>query len=197
MIAGVVLAAGVGRRFGSRKQLADLRGHPLLEHVLAATAAAPLDCVFVVLGAYAAPIWRRVPMHGAQVVFCEGWGDGLGASLRAGVEAADASGAEAAAIVLGDQPLISPEALTRTISARGECPAVRATYHGVGGHPVLLERELFPRVRELRGDAGARTLLREVPVHEVPCDDLGSPFDVDTPAQLARLRSSPSRLGIG
>jgi molybdenum cofactor cytidylyltransferase len=190
LIAGVVLAAGAGRRFGARKQLADLEGRPLLEHALLALAAAPLDRTFVVLGAGAEQVRRRVPMHGADPIVCDAWQAGLGASLRTGLGAAEAAGAEAVAIVLGDQPLISPRALARTIEARGAWPAVRATYGGEPGHPVLLERRLFAAVRMLRGEQGARELLAEVPVCLVPCDDAGSAADVDTPLQLEWARAA-------
>jgi molybdenum cofactor cytidylyltransferase len=185
VIAGVVLAAGAGRRFGTRKQLAELNGRPLLEHVLRAMAAAPLDRVIVVLGANAQEVSRRVELHGAEPVICDRWEGGMSASLRAGIDAAGS--AAALAIVLGDQPLISTEAITRVVTARGDAAAVRATYDGVPGHPVLLKRELFLRARELRGDTGARALLSGVSVREVACDDLGSPDDVDTPEQLAQL----------
>jgi CTP:molybdopterin cytidylyltransferase MocA len=71
--------------------------------------------------------------------------------------------------------------------------AVRATYGGVPGHPVLLERTLLARVEELHGDAGARELLHGVPIREVACDGLGSPDDVDTPEALAALQGAATR----
>ncbi|HET6998998.1 MAG TPA: nucleotidyltransferase family protein [Solirubrobacterales bacterium] len=188
MIAGIVLAAGGGRRFGGHKQLAELDGRPLLEHALRAMAAAPLDRVFVVLGADAAEVQRQVDPHGAEPVFCDGWEDGMSTSLRTGVDAADAAGADAVVIALGDQPRLSPRAVGRLIDARGEAAALRASYGGIAGHPVLLERKLFSLVRELHGDDGARAVLVAYRARKVACDDLGSPFDVDTPADLARLR---------
>jgi CTP:molybdopterin cytidylyltransferase MocA len=90
---------------------------------------------------------------------------------------------------LGDQPRLSAEAITRVVSQRGADElAVRATYGGVPGHPVLLERTLLSRVGELHGDAGARELLFGVPIREVACDGLGSPDDIDTPQALAALQ---------
>jgi nicotine blue oxidoreductase len=162
----------------------------MLTHVLRAMAGAPLDHVFVVLGANAEEVCDRVEMHGATPVFCDRWEAGMSASLRAGIDAADYAAADAALIVLGDQPLISADAIARVAAWRGHVGAVRATYGGTPGHPVLLERELFDRARELHGDTGARALLVEIPVRLVSCDDVGSPIDVDTPAQLARIRRS-------
>lgn len=192
MIGGLVLAAGASERFGGRKQLADLGGRPLLEHVLIAMEEAPVDRTVVVLGAHADEVREGVPLHGAEAVVCDDWQEGLGASLRAGVCAL--AGCDAVAVALGDQPRLSSEAVARVISQRGADElAVRATYGGVPGHPVLLERTLLGRVRELHGDTGARGLLHGVPVREVACDGLGSPDDIDTPAALAGLREVMAR----
>lgn len=192
MIGGLVLAAGASERFGGRKQLAVLEGRPLLEHALMAMTGAGLDRVVVVLGSHASEVLEGVPLHGAEAVVCSDWQDGLGASLRAGVAALD--GCEAVAVALGDQPRLTSVAIARVVSQRGADElAVRATYGGVPGHPVLLERTLLSRVGELRGDAGARELLHGVPIREVACDGLGSPDDVDTPAELQRLQGSSAQ----
>jgi molybdenum cofactor cytidylyltransferase len=197
VIAGVVLAAGAGRRFGAPKQLAPLGGRPMLERVLAAIAAAPLDRVFVVLGAEAEAIVAGVDLRGTEPVICDDWEAGLSASLRTGVACADASGAESVVVVLGDQPMISPNSIAKTIAARGDVAAVRANYGGTPAHPVLLERELFAKVGGLRGDAGARDLLTGVPVREVDCDGLGSPADVDTPLELEAVQARASFYWLG
>lgn len=186
MIAGLVLAAGAGSRFGGRKQLAELRGRPLLEHALAAMGAARLHRVVVVLGADADLILARADLRGARAVVCPDWAEGQATSLRAGLDAVGE--VDAVVVALGDQPLLSPFAMTRVVAARApEADAVRATYAGVAGHPVLLERRTFPRLRALRGDTGARELLRDLRVLDIPCDGLGRPDDVDTPEQLEVL----------
>jgi CTP:molybdopterin cytidylyltransferase MocA len=189
MVGGLVLAAGGSSRFGAPKQLAVLEGRPLLEHVLAAMAGAGLDRIVVVLGANAPEVAAGVPLHGAEVVVCEDWAKGLAVSLRAGVAAL--GDCDAVAVALGDQPRLSTEAIVRVVSQRGSDElAVRATYGGVPGHPVLLERTLLARVAKLRGDSGARELLHGVPIREVACDGLGSPDDVDTPEALAALQAA-------
>ena len=183
-----MLAAGAGERFGGRKQLAELDGRPLLEHALAAMAAAPLDRVVVVLGAQAEQVRAGVDLHAAQVVICPDWEEGQAASLRAGIAALTA--ASAAVVVLGDQPRISARAVERVLGERSpEALAVRATYDAKPGHPVVLERALFGAISRLRGDDGARALLGGVAVRDVACDGLGRPDDVDTPEQLEVLRS--------
>jgi len=184
-IGGLVLAAGAARRFGSPKQLAPHRGRPLLEHALAAIAAADgLERRVVVLGAGAAAIRAAVDLQGVEVVLCEGWEEGQAASLRAGVTAL-ADTVDAVVVTLGDQPEIDPRAIERIAAARdGRADAVRATYAGRPGHPVLLERPLLAEVAGLRGDEGARRLLASATVRLVSCDGLGGDLDVDLREQL-------------
>jgi len=189
VIGGVVLAAGGARRFGAPKQLAPLRDRPLLEHALAVMAAAPLDRLVVVLGAHAAAIRREVDLHGAEPVLCTEWDRGQSASLRAGVAAL--RDAETVVVALGDQPFLSPRAVDALIGARRPgAQAVRATYGGFPGHPVLLERSMFSAILALSGDEGARHLLAGPGVRDVACDGLGRPDDVDTLEQLAAAERS-------
>jgi molybdenum cofactor cytidylyltransferase len=189
-IVSVVLAAGAATRFGGRKQLASLCGRPLLEHALAAAAASSSDSTLVVLGAYADEIEAGVELGGASVVRCPDWADGRQASLRAGLAALGPDVA-AALVTLGDEPFVSPAAGRRLIAARRPgVRALRATYAGRPGHPVLIERELFKSLASLPGPgASPATVLREAGVEAVACDDLGEPVDVDTPAQLAALET--------
>lgn len=189
MIAGLVLAAGAARRFGAPKQLAELAGRPLLEHALAAMTSAPLDRVVVVLGAYADEIRARVDLHGAESVVCAEWTEGQSASLRSGIGALEGE-AVAIAVALGDQPLLSPAAVARVLAGRGRTyDAVRATYGGRPGHPIVLERALFPRLTALTGDTGAREVLADANVREVDCGGLGRPTDVDTLEELQAVRA--------
>jgi molybdenum cofactor cytidylyltransferase len=188
VIGGLVLAAGQASRFGTAKQLALLDGRPLLEHAVQAITAALAGRVVVVLGSGAEEVIAGVDLHGAEPHVCSRWQEGQAASLACGL--AELPECEAVVVVLGDQPRVSPDAIRRVIAARGGgALAVRASYGGDPGHPVLLERELFGRLRDVSGDHGARNLLMSVPVREVPCEDLGGGEDVDTPAELDALRA--------
>jgi CTP:molybdopterin cytidylyltransferase MocA len=188
LIGGLILAAGKGRRFGGYKQLAQLDGRPLLEHAARTMIASPVGRVVVVLGAGAEHVIAQVDLHGADPIVCERWEEGQSASLAFGL--GELSECDAVVVTLGDLPNLSTNAIRRVIAARGPgVEAVRATYAGEPGHPVLLERELFERLRDVSGDHGARNLLLSVSPREVPCDDLGGGEDVDTPAQLDTLRA--------
>jgi molybdenum cofactor cytidylyltransferase len=180
MTAGVVLAAGAGRRFGGPKQLARVGGRPLVEHALAAVRG--LDRVVVVLGARAEEIRAGADLTAAEVVVCPEWAEGMGASLRHGLAAA--AGADEVVIVLADQPFITPAVVARVLAAPGD--AARAVYEGAPGHPVVLRRPVLARVGELRGDSGFRDLFGEVT--EVECADLADPTDIDTQADLEVVR---------
>jgi molybdenum cofactor cytidylyltransferase len=183
VIGGIVLAAGAGRRFGGPKQLAELGGRPLLEHAVEAMSAVPaVGRVVVVLGARADEVRAGCDLSGAEVVVAEDWDEGLSASLRAGIDAL--AGAQALIVTLGDQPFITPQVIARFVDERGTC---RAAYRGEPGHPVRLTPAVASRARRLRGEAGARELLRGVRL--VECGHLCAPDDIDTRPQLEAVRT--------
>jgi nicotine blue oxidoreductase len=113
----------------------------------------------------------------ARLVNCPDWERGGGASLRCGLRALS-SDAAAAAVLLADGPDLAPAAIDRVVAAwrAGAGEVVAASYGGVRGHPVVLDRSLWDRVP----DEGARALDPVL----VPCDDLGDPGDVDRPEDL-------------
>jgi CTP:molybdopterin cytidylyltransferase MocA len=184
--AGLILAAGAGRRFGGTKQLADLHGRPLLEHAIEAMLAVPaLDPVLVVLGHAADAILARIDFGDAEVVVCEEWDRGQGFSLRRGIAALGHAGS--VVITLGDQPFITPEVITEALDQLEGWDAVRANYDGQPGHPVVLGRSVMDAVSELDGDVGARDLLARFRVRDWEAGHLASATDVDTPEELASL----------
>ena len=188
MIAGVVLAAGGSKRFGSAKQLALIDGRPMLEHAIRAMSTSGVGRVLVILGSDAEDVVAGIDLHGAEPFVAERWAEGQSASLATAL--AELQDCDAVVVTLGDQPRMSPDAIRRVVAARGNgVAAVRATYGGKPGHPVLLERDLFERLRDVTGDHGARNLLLSVNTREVPCDDLGGGEDVDTRAELDALRA--------
>jgi CTP:molybdopterin cytidylyltransferase MocA len=190
VIAGVVLAAGGATRFGGPKQLADLDGHPLLEHAIRSIAAVPaIERIVVVLGARADEIRARVDFGPAEVVVCEDWASGQSASLKAAIAAI--AGAEAAVITLGDMPRVTAQVIARFADLAAEHGAdarARAVYDGVPGHPVVLGRGHFAAVAAIEGDVGARDLLRSIGVHRIECAHLSSAVDIDTPEDLRALQ---------
>jgi CTP:molybdopterin cytidylyltransferase MocA len=188
-VAGLLLAAGAGRRMGGPKALVELDGEPLVRRGIRLLSEGGCDPVVVVVGAAATEV--EPLCEGGQVVTALDWHTGMAASLRAGLEALDRSTSTACVIALVDQPLVSGAAVERLLAAReaGAVAAV-ATYDGRQRNPVLLDRSVWSGVTGAAvGDAGARTWLRQHPqlVVEVDCSDTGSPDDVDTPEDLHAL----------
>jgi molybdenum cofactor cytidylyltransferase len=183
LIAGLILAAGEGRRFGtSPKLMAEIGGRPLLEHAIRAQCAVPeLERVLVVLGAHAEQITLAVDFGRAQALVCDQFSRGQSASLRTGLT--ELSGAERVIVTLGDQPLITSEAISRMLD---EPSGSRAVYGGVPGHPVVLGPEHIAAALTVQGDRGAGPVLTGG--NEVECSDLCRGADVDTPEQLEAVR---------
>ncbi|MFI7390845.1 nucleotidyltransferase family protein [Streptomyces tendae] len=191
-VAGLLLAAGGGRRLGGRpKALLEHRGHPLVEHAVGALRAAGCARVHVVLGARAEDVRARAALDGCVLVDNPDWEQGMGSSLRAGLHSLTGTGARAALVCLVDQPGIGAQAMARVRAAyRDETSLVSAAYAGVRGHPVLLGAAHWAGIAATAtGDRGARAYLRE---HEaeialVECGDVARPYDIDTEADLVHL----------
>jgi molybdenum cofactor cytidylyltransferase len=199
-VAALVLAAGASTRMGRPKQLALLNGRPLLEHVLGALQPGgrpdpgPVDEVIVALGAAADDVKGQVDLHGATPLLVEGWRGGMGEVLARALASGDLGDRFGAVVVcLGDQPLVTGAVVARLVDAwrAGGGPVVSASYHGRPGNPKLFDRRLFPELRRLRGDEGARGLLAAHPewVTLVEVGTLGGDADVDDEAALARLEA--------
>ncbi len=192
-VAALVLAGGESRRFGRPKQLADWRGSPLLAHVVEqARSWAVVDSVYVVLGASAEHIMDQVDFTGVTVIENLEWQEGLGGSLRAGLDClVGERGIDQVLLVLGDQPLIPshvPAALIESVR-RSRRPVAVPRYRFTRGHPVLVHRSLWPTlIAHLRGDQGARSFFLSHPkwVEEVPVES-SPPGDVDTVSDLEQL----------
>ncbi|WP_053851399.1 NTP transferase domain-containing protein [Streptomyces sp. NRRL B-24085] len=191
-VAGLLLAAGGGRRLGGRpKALLEHRGRPLVEHAVGVLRAAGCARVHVVLGAAAAVVRERAELGGCVLVENPEWADGMGSSLRAGLDSLAGTGARAALVSLVDQPGIGAEAVRRVLAAHeDEASLVSAAYDGVRGHPVLFGAGHWAGIAATAtGDRGARAYLEE---HRhvltlVECGDVAEPYDIDTPEDLAHL----------
>jgi molybdenum cofactor cytidylyltransferase/nicotine blue oxidoreductase len=182
-VAGLVLAAGAGRRYGMPKALVEYEGSLLVERAVR-TARAVCDPVLVVLGAQATEVWQRADLTGATVLANADWDTGMASSLRTGLDGLRGWPAriDAALVLLVDMPGMTPAALWRMSEHAGPAALAVATYDGVRGHPVLLGREHWAGVVETAtGDEGARSYLAAHDVTEVDCTGLADPADLDVP----------------
>lgn len=195
-IGGLVLAAGLGRRFGGAKLLATFRGRALVSHVLEAAAAARdrgfLASVHAVVAEGDRAIESLAASAGAAVVTNPEPGRGLSNSLKLGLAALPPD-LDAVLVLLGDQPLVRPEVMEALVSTwrQGGLGVVRPRYASAPdapGHPVLIARRVWPLAAGLEGDAGFGSLFApdapDVMVLDVPGDNP----DVNTPADLLALK---------
>lgn len=183
MVAGLVLAAGAGRRYGMPKALVG--GGAWLRRAVATLAGGGCDPVFVVVGAQADQVAPLVPPP-ARTVLAREWAEGMGASLRAGlaelIRCAPAT-VQATLIHLIDLPDVDAAVVRRLVALASPTVLARAGFNRQPGHPVLLGRRYWEEVRAVaQGDRGARDWLAQRPdLLVVDCSDLASGHDVDRP----------------
>ena len=215
-VAGVLLAAGQGSRFGQPKALVELDGQTLAERGVRMLRAGGADPILIVTGATPVVLALADQVH---TVYNGEWRTGMGSSLRAALRALSEAGqpddavlppddavlppddavlppdVAAVVVALADQPLVGAGAVARLIAAhRAGASVAVAAYQGQPRNPVLLAREHWPEViATATGDQGARAFLRARPdlVTLIECGDTGRPDDIDTTADLERIAGRP------
>jgi molybdenum cofactor cytidylyltransferase len=184
----VILAAGGSARLGQPKQLVQLGGRPALHIVVTTAMAIAGPAVTVVVGAHARELTYLLSHTAASFVVNRHWEEGMGSSLRCGVNSLPGT-CDAALILLGDQVAVTTDDLKRLVSAwkgSGETVAA-ATYSRHVGVPAIFPRSCFPDLLELRGDQGARAVIERNQDRLVRVPMPNAAVDLDTPEQLAEL----------
>ena len=192
----IILAGGESRKLGTPKQLVEFKGKSLLRHAVEAA----LRCdgkVVVVLGAREEEIFEEIRDLPVERVTNYLWKDGISTSLRKGLAKLVDLDPEisAAVIMLSDQPLVSEVTIRSLIDTYESSakPIVASEYDGVLGVPALFDRDVFDELLALRGDAGARVVIRKSsPDRVATINAPEAAFDVDTPADHERLRELES-----
>jgi len=195
-IAIAILAAGRGSRFQASqpKSLAIFRGKTLLTSAIDAAITSKVGQVMVVLGFKHQEVRQSIPIANVSILYNPHWQRGISSTLRCVIEAlSPESSIKAVCIGLADQPLIGAGAYRALVTSyyQGSQFSV-ATYRGIRGNPVLLGRSMWDVVMRLEGDEGARILMRDYSVLEVPCEETGNPQDVDTIGDLEALQNFAS-----
>ncbi len=189
----VVLAAGASSRFGSPKQLVRIHGRPLLHRAVANAVEIAGHAVIVVLGAHAAELTSLLRHTPASVVVNREWIEGIASSIRVAVAKLPAS-CDGALITLADQAAVTVEDLKRLATAWRREPRqiVAARYESRLGVPAIFPRADFPALAGLRGDRGARDILRRSRDRVIGVDLANAGVDIDTPEDLLRLPGTPA-----
>jgi len=191
LIAGLVLAAGASvRHRGGSKLLLPFDGITVVGASVRAPETAGLRPIVVVVGHRADEVREAVGEEEVEFVENPRYREGVAGSLSAGIHhLAAGSDVAAAAILLGDEPGVSPAVISDVAEAwRGAgAPIARAVYRDRPGHPVIVDRSLFALLQGCEGDRGLSAILDRrglgfLPVHI----DLKAPVDIDTPADYRR-----------
>jgi molybdenum cofactor cytidylyltransferase len=189
-IRGVLLAAGYSKRFGSNKLLHPLpAGNPDAGVPIALASARhfveALPESIAVIRPRAQKLGKLLRDAGCNTVVCKNAAEGMGVSLAEGVRAAPA--AHGWIVALADMPYLKPETVRVIARALTEGAAIAApSYRGERGHPVGFARRFRDELSALRGDAGAREILKAHPewVTLYAVDDPGVLRDIDEPSDL-------------
>jgi molybdenum cofactor cytidylyltransferase len=189
----ILLAAGESIRMGRPKQLLPFRGTTLLRHAALTAATTGLSPLVVVLGAEAEACAVELKDLSATVVRNADWKQGMGSSLRAGMEALGKTSPEiqAVLVMLHDQPLISTPALLRLVELwrPPEHPIVAAFYGGKPGVPAVFDRNFFPELKNLQGTEGAKKILTRHASLTSVMDLPEALDDIDSPEDYRRLKA--------
>jgi xanthine dehydrogenase accessory factor len=185
----VILAAGGSRRLGRPKQLVEIEGQPLVRRAAESALAAGSGSVHVVVGADAVRVRQVLHDLPVEIIVNDAWKEGMASSIRAAIDAIEGRErpVETILLMLCDQPGVSGDVLRRLLDAyrATRAPVVASRYPEGPGVPALFHTELFPALKALGGDVGARELIRQLD-RDIVTIPFALPEDIDTPADVAR-----------
>ena len=192
----VLLAAGGSSRLGHPKQLLSYQGQSLLQYSLGEALASGAGPVVVVLGANAETLQAQIKTDNVHVVVNEAWQEGMASSIRSGVKAVAEINPSAKGLILMvcDQPFVTAPLLNELITAHQKTGKgiVTCSYEDTYGPPVFFHASLFPELRQLKGDIGARSIVRQ---HTEDVEAIPFPegnVDIDTDADYEKLKRETS-----
>jgi molybdenum cofactor cytidylyltransferase len=184
-IAIIILAAGASTRMGKPKQLLEYKGRSLIQHAVEVAIASVCYPIIVVLGAYAEDIKPEIATLSVEAIENSFWQQGMSTSIRIGIETLNKSNckAEAAILMLCDQPFVSPCLIERLIKVyqTTQAPIVASEYDRILGVPALFDRTLFPQLTILSNDTGAKKIIQKYVRQVAKVSFPEGIIDIDTP----------------
>lgn len=193
----ILLAAGASVRLGKPKQLLEYGGKPLLQHGLQVAIDSGLSPVIVVLGANADSIKTEISNKDITLIINDSWSEGMASSIRCGIEKlmGIAPDTTAAIIMVCDQPFVSSKLLIKLIKKHQETglPVIASRYENNNGTPALFDKAIFASLLKLKGDTGAKKIMKESPDWVGFVDFPKGIVDIDTEEDYNRL-APPSQM---
>ena len=190
-IGAVILAAGESSRLGRPKQLIEFRGKTLVRRVVDAADEAGCLPIVVVIGSDGKKVAHELEQTSAAIVENEKWRDGIGTSIRAGMQSLveRRPGLDAVILLVSDQPLVETELIKQVIARHGETgkTIIASGYSRTLGVPALFDRSHFEELLTLPDDSGAKSIIlsRRARVVEFPFPQ--GNIDIDTLADYEKL----------
>ncbi len=188
----VILAAGSSSRLGYPKQLVEFQGKPMLQHILDVAGSFEFDTELLVLGANSEQIKEKIEPKKYEILFNENWQEGMASSIRAGLERSleMEKDLEHLFILLSDQPFVSKERIEALIKEQlaANSEATFSEYDGDVGVPAIFSSSVFPFLKELKGDHGAKKLIYTKKMQFRTVKFEKGNFDVDTKEDVELLK---------
>lgn len=197
---GIYLAAGQSSRMGEDKLALPFGEFPLGVVALIKALQSQLDRIIIVINNKQVPIWlaeslpRCSESWKCKIVVCLDSAEGMSRSIQAGIREALAFKARASMILLADQPLITTEMLNKIIETfknkQNVNPKIRYAASAFGKilrPPIIFSNEVFPDLLCLKGDSGAKQILKQMPGITIEYDDRTLFYDIDSKAQYAEI----------
>jgi molybdenum cofactor cytidylyltransferase len=180
----ILLAAGASSRLGKPKQLLSYEGKTLLQHGIQQAVATGATPIIAVLGANADFLIKETAYHGIEVILNPQWNEGMASSIRCGIKYLQdrKPDVHAAIIMVCDQPYVTTQLLNDLVEnyQATRKPIVASSYANIQGTPALFDKTIFAALLELKGDVGAKKIMKENPgMVELVNFPLGN-IDIDT-----------------
>jgi molybdenum cofactor cytidylyltransferase len=191
-----LLAAGASARLGKPKQLLLYNGKTLLKHGVQVAVETGTNPIIAVLGANADRLIREVENEAVQVVINSGWNEGMASSIRCGLQKllAIAPGVEAVICMVCDQPFVTVKLLADLVAKYEETrkPVIASSYENSMGTPALFDKTIFASLLALKGDTGAKRMMKENPdwvdIVNFPLGNIDIDTDLDYEALISLAR---------
>ncbi|QYA26107.1 nucleotidyltransferase family protein [Gramella sp. MT6] len=188
----VILAAGSSSRLGYPKQLVEFKGKPMLQHIIDVADSFEFETKVLLVGANSEEIKSTIEPKNFEILFNKNWQEGMASSIRAGLERSleKEKDLEYLLILLSDQPFLSRERIEALIKEQlaTNSEATFSEYDGEVGVPAIFSSSVFPYLKELKGDHGAKKLVYDKKIQFRTVKFEKGNFDVDTKEDVELLK---------
>lgn len=191
-IAALILAAGQSKRMGDEnKLLLPYKGVSVLSHIIVQVKKAGVSRIFAVTGHEREKVAAEISRHDITIIHNDLYGEGMSSSVKSGIKSLP-DDVDAVLVILGDMPGITAEIISKIMIAYNPAEGrkiIIPTHRGKRGNPLLWDRDFFSDFERLKGDRGAKTLLRDYPdfIAEVEIGAEAIFMDIDSLEAYQRL----------